>query len=155
MSFGAEWTEGRGQEPGRMNLAGVDGGTGGSPGGTGRLRSTHQAWRGAAEGVGEARVNLRKAEGELARRLTHQGGGAGAEGLASVASHRSVHQSWLRRLDLVGRECEELKDKLRKAADAYYKTDGAIKEAFQEQRTTPQESSGRRPHQGPGGETAW
>ncbi|MGH3311325.1 MAG: hypothetical protein ACRDP3_12185 [Streptomyces sp.] len=66
-------------------------------------------------------------------------GDAGVDGLASTAAQRSVLRSWERRLDLVARECAELKGKLEKAGDDHYKNDSDVRAAFKEQLTKPRE----------------
>ncbi|MFB6572541.1 MULTISPECIES: hypothetical protein [Streptomyces] len=138
MTFEEEWAELKHENSVRMNLAGAGGEDWSSGGGQGDLRSSRQAWSQGSQAVGSVHVNLKAALRDLETKQDGiVSGSSGVDGLRSVASQLSVYQSWQQRLDLVSRECEELKDKLQKSGDAFYKTDEAIKEAFQEQKTTP------------------
>lgn len=147
MTFEADWAELKRESSARTSRAGAGGEGWNSDGGAGDLRSSRQAWSRSAQAVGSLRGNLKSALRALESR--HDVGGSGgseAEGLRSVASHLSAYQSWQRRLDLVSRECDELKDKLQKTGDAFYKTDAAIGEAFHEQKTVPVKRPGAGSH---------
>ncbi|MFF8789988.1 hypothetical protein [Streptomyces sp. NPDC015125] len=144
MTFEAEWAEIKRESSARMSLASAGGEGWSLDGGTGDLRSSRQAWSRGAQAVGSLRENLKSALSALESR--HDVGGSEAEGLRSIASHLSAYQSWQRRLDLVSRECNELKDKLQKTGDAFYKTDAAIGEAFHEQMTVPVKRPGAGTH---------
>ncbi|RXS85334.1 hypothetical protein EST92_08325 [Streptomyces sp. TM32] len=148
MTFEEEWAELKRENSVRMNLAGT-GGASWNSGGQGTLRSSRQVWHKGAQGVGSLQTNLKAALRELESKQDGAGSGnRGVDGLRSTASHFSAYQSWQRRLDLVSRECEELRDKLQKSGDAFYTSDGAISEAFREQKTVPMKSAGAgHPHQ--------
>ncbi|MFE1175297.1 hypothetical protein [Streptomyces sp. NPDC058773] len=140
MTFEAEWAELKRESSVGVKPAGAGGENWGSQGGEGDLRSARQAWSKGARALGSLHVNLKGALRQLEGK--QHGAGSGVEGLRSTASHLSAYHSWQRRIDLVSRECEELKGKLQKAGDAFYKTDAAISEAFQEQRTVPATAPG-------------
>ncbi|MFF2811810.1 hypothetical protein ACFVT2_32485 [Streptomyces sp. NPDC058000] len=143
MTFEEEWAELKGETSVRMNLAGTGGEGWSSGGGQGDLRSSPQVWSQGSQAVGSVHVNLKAALRDLETKQDGVvSGSSGVDGLRSGASQLSVFQSWQQRLDLVSRECEELKDKLQKSGNAFYKTDEAIKDAFQEQKTTPKSGAG-------------
>ncbi|MFE7318493.1 hypothetical protein ACFU7T_36150 [Streptomyces sp. NPDC057555] len=138
MTFEEEWAELKRETSVRMNLAGIGGDDSSSGGGQADLRSSQQVWNQGSQEVGSVHVNLKAALRDLeAKQHGVASGSSGVDGLRSVASQLSVYQSWQQRLDLVSRECEELKDKLQKSGNAFYKTDEAIKDAFQEQKSAP------------------
>ncbi|MFJ5678602.1 hypothetical protein [Streptomyces sp. NPDC093097] len=138
MTFEEEWAELKKETSVRMNLTGA-GGEGPSPGGgKGDLLSPRQVWNQGSQAVGSVHVNLKAALRALETKQDGVvSGGNGLAGLRSASSQLSVYRSWQQRLDLVSRECEELKGKLQKSGDAFYKTDEAIKDAFQEQKSMP------------------
>ncbi|MFJ5591005.1 hypothetical protein ACIQCG_14740 [Streptomyces noursei] len=138
MTFEEEWAELKRETSVRMNLAGAGREDWSSEGGQGDLRSSRQVWNQSSQAVGSVHVNLQAALRDLETKQDGVlSGSSGVDGLRSVASQLSVYRSWQQRLDLVSRECEELKDKLQKSGDAFYKTDEAIKNALQEQKTMP------------------
>ena len=142
MSFESEWAEIKRDTSARMNLNSTNGKTEAPFSGQGELQASKQAWSNASEGIGTVQSNLKTALGELeAKQQGVKSGGAGMEGLASAAAYADVYRSWQRKLDLISRECGELKDKLQKSGDAYYKGEVAIQQAFQEQKTLPIEDS--------------
>ncbi|MER6047259.1 hypothetical protein ABT168_07275 [Streptomyces sp. NPDC001793] len=141
MTFEEEWAELKRETSVRMNLAGT-GGESWNSGSQGTLRSSREVWHKGAQAVGSLQTNLKAALRELESKHDTAGSGAsGVDGLRSAASHLSAYQSWQRRLDLVSRECEELRDKLQKSGDAFYKSDAEIGEAFHEQKTVPTKSA--------------
>ncbi|GGX48206.1 hypothetical protein [Streptomyces noursei] len=143
MTFEEEWAELKRETSVRMNLASTGGEGGSSGGGQGNLRSSRQVWHKGAQAVGSLQTNLKAALRELESKHDTAGGAVGGvDGLRSASSHLSAYQSWQRRLDLVSRECEELRDKLQKSGDAFYKSDAEIGEAFREQKSVPMKSAG-------------
>lgn len=139
MTFESEWAQIKRDTSVHMSLASADGEPGdpfSSQSGQGELHASREAWEKASEAVGSVQANLKTALGELEKK---QDGLVGQGGLESTGAHAAVHRSWRRKLDLVGRECGELKDKLAKSGDAYYKSEDAIKAAFQAQQTKPTE----------------
>ncbi|MCZ0976050.1 hypothetical protein O1L55_41820 [Streptomyces albulus] len=142
MTFEEEWAELKRETSVRMSLASTGGEGGSSGGGQGNLRSSRQVWHKGAQAVGSLQTNLKAALRELESRHDTAGSAAsGVGGLRSAVSHLSAYQSWQRRLDLVSRECEELRDKLQKSGDAFYKSDAEIGQAFHEQKTVPMKSA--------------
>ncbi|MFH8554426.1 hypothetical protein [Streptomyces celluloflavus] len=142
MTFEAEWAELKRESSVRMRLAGAGGKNWNSSGGQGTLRSSQQVWREGAQAVGSLQTNLKAALRELeSKHDAADSGASGVGGLRSAVSHLSAYQSWQRRLDLVSRECEELREKLQKSGDAFYKSDAGIGEAFREQKTMPTKSA--------------
>ncbi|MEW1660624.1 hypothetical protein [Streptomyces sp. NPDC093707] len=142
MTFEEEWAELKRETAVRMNLASAVGENRNS-GGQGTLRSSRQVWHKGAQVVGSLQTNLKAALRELESKQDGAGSGAGGvDGLRSAASHLSAYQSWQRRLDLVSRECEELKGKLQKSGDSFYKSDAEVGEAFREQKSLPMKSAG-------------
>lgn len=143
MSFDEEWAGLKADASARLQLAGA----GDDPGwATGRdgggLKTAKSPWTRASTGVGEVRGSLGSALGTLTDEQKGAGtGDAGVDGFTSTAAQHSVYNSWKTRLDLVGRECEELRDKLAKAGNDHYKNDQAIGDAFRETRTKPIEPS--------------
>ncbi|MFB6607873.1 hypothetical protein [Streptomyces noursei] len=142
MTFEEEWAELKRDASVRMSLASTDGEGGSSGSGQGNLRSSRPVWHKGAQAVGSLQTNLKAALRELESKHDTAGGAAsGVDGLRSAASHLSAYQSWQRRLDLVSRECEELRDKLQKSGDAFYKSDAEIGAAFREQKAAPLKST--------------
>lgn len=154
MGFETEWAEVKRETSARMELASAHG-QAGSPSGGGDLSMSPRVWGSVASTAGAVRGDIRDALGKLDKEQSGIGGGA-IGGLASASSLQAVHRSWETRINLLLRECGELEDKLRKSADAYYTTEGAITDAFEEQRTRPREpAASGRPSSGDGGDSPW
>ncbi|MGD9482159.1 hypothetical protein WDH52_02690 [Streptomyces sp. TRM70308] len=112
----------------------------GAPGG---LKSDTELWSGAAEGVSALRGTVKKAIDQLSD--GQKGLGAGDEavtGLITGSAQLGVYRTWERYLDLLGRECGELSDKLRKAGSDHYGNEEATRAAFQRQLTKPEGAAG-------------
>src|SRR5690606_20911262 len=127
VSIESEWAEIKRDTSARMSLNSANGQAEAPFSGLGELQGSKHARSNASEGIGAVQSNLKTALGELeAKQLSVKSSGAGMEGLASAAAYADVYRSWQRKLDLVSRECGELKDKLQKSGDAYYKGEAAI-----------------------------
>lgn len=139
MSFEQEWAGLKADASARMELAGAGDEPGwATGGGDGDLKTGRSPWTKASAGVGEVRGTVTGALGTLTDK--QQGAGvedAGVNGFTSTAAQRGAYTSWKTRLDLVGRECGEVADKLEKAGNDHYENDQAIGEAFRETRTKP------------------
>ncbi|MEU7178460.1 MULTISPECIES: hypothetical protein [Streptomyces] len=143
MTFEEEWAELKRESSVRMDLASAGSESQNSGGGQGTLRSSQQVWHKGAKAMESLQTNLKAALRELESKQEGVGSGhSGVDGLRSTASHLGAHQSWQRRLDLVSRECEELRGKLQKSGDSFYKSDAEVGEAFHEQKTLPMKSAG-------------
>jgi hypothetical protein len=141
VSFEEEWAGLKADAEARLQLAeaGGDGDPGWATGsGDGGLKTAKAPWTRASTGVGDVRGDLGKALGTLADRQQGAGtGDAGVDGFTSTTSQATLYSSWKTRLDLVGRECGELVDKLAKAGSDHYRNDEAIGDAFRETQTKP------------------
>ncbi|WP_208882770.1 hypothetical protein [Streptomyces armeniacus] len=136
---------------GGEEAAGVDGtsvrtslasaGNGGDGGPWGSMKSDKTLWTGASDGVGSLQGTLKKGTAKLTE---HQAGLGASDrtvtGFLTGSAQMTVYESWERYLDLISRECGELKGKLEKAGDDHYKNEEAIKHAFEQQQTKPVES---------------
>jgi hypothetical protein len=139
MSFEEEWAGLKADAEVRLQLAESDGDPSWSTGsGNGDLKTAKAPWNTASSGVGDVRGNLNSALGTLTDRQQGAGTGApGVDGFTSTGSQATLYRSWKTQLDLLGRECGELVDKLAKAGNDHYKNDQAIADAFRETRTKP------------------
>ncbi|MGH3310935.1 MAG: hypothetical protein ACRDP3_10150 [Streptomyces sp.] len=139
MSFEEEWAGLKVQASTRLQLAGAGGEPGWATGKDGGdLKTAKSPWTTASAGVSEVRGTFSGALSTLVDKQQGVGtGDAGVDGFTSTAAQHSVYNSWKTRLDLVGRECGELSDKLTKAGNDHYKNDQAIGDAFRETRTRP------------------
>ena len=139
MSFEEEWAGLKAQGSARMQLAGAGDEPGWAAGGNGGdLKTAKAPWTKASSGVAEVRGTLSGALGTLTDKQQGTGtGDAGVDGFTSTAAQHEVYSSWKTRLDLVGRECGELSDKLTKAGSDHYKNDQAVGDAFRETQTKP------------------
>lgn len=139
MSFEEEWAGLRTEAEVRMQLAHTDGGPSWSAGsGRGDLKTDTSSWNTASSGVGDVRGNLNAALSTLSDRQRGAGtGDPGVVGFASTGSQAALYRSWKTQLNLLGRECGELADKLAKAGNDHYKNEQAIADAFRETRTEP------------------
>lgn len=64
-------------------------------------------------------------------------GDAGVTGLLSATAQGSVFRSWKRKVELMQRECDDVQGKMEKAAQSYYRTDDAVKDAFKSRDAAP------------------
>ncbi|MBB5937984.1 hypothetical protein [Streptomyces zagrosensis] len=155
MTFNQEWEQLKKDASDRLQLASA--GVTKGDNGRGELRSSRTAWNQASQGVGSVIGIMRSAVGGLTEGQRGAGGGdAAMEGLLSAVTQGSVYRSWQRKIELLHRECDELKGKLEKSGNAFYYTDSAIKDAFTEQQTRPDEKPDTgRPAPGEGGQSRW
>lgn len=146
-SFDEEWAQIKQDVSGQMQLAGAGEDEWGD---SSELASSRKAWTSAAEGVRGLRSSLRTAKSTLDTK-TEGSGGAGSEGFWCSVSLGQLLTSWGDQLDLIGRECGEFAGKLEKAGSDHYANDEAVRDAFKEQLSKPQDSAypqGRGPAQG-------
>ncbi|MEU6403788.1 hypothetical protein [Streptomyces sp. NPDC046985] len=112
----------------RMQLNQLSGDQNGmSPGGSGapgRLRSDKKAWSTAGQGVGDLRDDIGKALTKLEHGTTALGKGAGC---STAAAHKSVYDSWERRVKDISELCDGLAGVLEKVGNDQFKTDEAIR----------------------------
>lgn len=152
MTFQQEWAEIKGETATRLRLASSEG-----EGGDGQLRQSKRAWSQASAGIREVAGDLRSAFGGLSAGQDGAGGGeASVVGLLSATVQRSVYESWKRKVELLQRECGDVQGKMSKAAQLYYQTDHAIKDAFTGRPPAEGEQAGvGRPTPGEGGQSRW
>ncbi|MFE6778671.1 hypothetical protein [Streptomyces sp. NPDC057702] len=155
MTFDQEWAELTGEASARLRLAGA--GEPGGAGAQGELRQSRRAWSQAAEGVRAVGGDLRAAVGGLSEGQRGAGGAdAAVAGLLSATVQASVFQSWKHKVELMRRECDEVRGKMTKAAQAYYQTNDEIKDAFEKRDTTSDDRPEiGRPTPGEGGQSRW
>ncbi|WP_405678182.1 hypothetical protein OG292_28100 [Streptomyces sp. NBC_01511] len=137
MTFDEEWAQLKAEAATRMNLAAAGDG-GGS--GDGDLKTSKAAWSRAATSIAELRGDLKKATVKLDDGQAGLGGSDNTvTGFVTGSAQTGVYQTWWRYLNLVGRECGEVAGKLRHVGNDLYKNDQAIREAFNQQVTKPEE----------------
>ncbi|GAA4702714.1 hypothetical protein GCM10023324_66980 [Streptomyces youssoufiensis] len=155
VTFDQEWAELKGEASTRLRLASADGPGGGDA--QGQLRQSQRAWSQASEGVRAVRGDLRTAMSGLSEEQRGTGSGdAGVTGLLSATAQRSVFQLWKRKVELMQRECDDVQGKMEKAAQSYYRTDDAVKDAFKSRDAAPDDQPGvGRPTPGEGGQSRW
>ena len=146
MSVEEQWAQLK-QQPSagsELHLASADGGTDGGADApdwertgskpSGGITSSKTAWTQAAEGIGALSKNIPKAMTELEREQPGSGPASGAgstsSGVQSAAAQQDVYRSWKRYLQDVSERCSALQERLDKAGNDQYKTDQAIRGAF-------------------------
>lgn len=96
--------------------------------GTGNLKHSKGPWTSASGTAGELRTRTETSRSALRR--GHEGVEAGAVGLSSVATLKSVLTSWEDRLQSVRDECEQLKGALLTVAKEMGETETAVERSF-------------------------
>ncbi|MGW1073941.1 hypothetical protein [Streptomyces sp. NPDC002537] len=133
VSFEQEWAQIKRETSADagMSLAGADGKSGWTDGGSSGVKSAKNAWTSAGDGVGRLSGNVKKAQTALEQGQKHLGNETGG-GVVSATAQREVHQSWKHYLDEVTGRCGALQERLEKAGNHLYKNDQDTSNAFNE-----------------------